>query len=684
MYILNFLKKIFFKNYFTICVLSYLLFLFLFFCFFWFNYWYISNAEDIFLWSAIAKAWWSQFIFFLEIIKDDYIEKFFNETVLVFVEIYYNYICNFFKPILLNSSLDSIWCSLLFDTNITTSLILNYQNFVLVYPTISLNSEYFFILFKFFPYIIDIYLIFFIFILSIFICLGKWILYPEIKVYWISLNVVKIITLFYFQLLIFQYYLFCFNFKMGPLFYYEKTDVHFGEFDSWVFLVRFLTALFFLLFFYIIGDFVNTIGYLWSFESILFLLISFEMLFIIISTNNLLILLTGITGISIVMYILIAFERTYSSLEASIKYFCLSAVAAGIMIFGYTLIYHINSGILLNSIISNNYLNEIQGVYLYYNFSDKNLLDFTNIFIQNLDIKNIEIFFLIPTFFIYQIGFIFFLVGFFFKLSLFPCYIWAPDVYEGAPTIIVGFMVIMIKFVIFLTLIRVIFIFYNFDFFFWYLFKIIGCFSIIIGSVGALIQQKIKRFIAYTSINQMGLLLLGLAFDPLNMVGSLFGLLVYVTTNLIFFGILLSAKEIKTQRLIIYMSDLHNLFISSPKNIIYFTVAILSMSGIPPFAGFFGKYFLLLPIINSKFGIFYGIFLLSFHIIGTFNYLRLIRDMWFYDLSKLLSFYSCLSNKNLIKIQILTFFQFMCFFGLDYILLFCNYWRWTLSTIFWC
>lgn len=164
---------------------------------------------------------------------------------------------------------------------------------------------------------------------------------------------------------------------------------------------------------------------------------------------------------------------------------------------------------------------------------------------------------------------------------------------------VVGFLIIVVKFVIFLSLMRIIFTFHIFNFFFLSIFKIVGFFSIIIGSLGAMTQQKIKRFVAFTSVNQIGLMLLGVAFDYNTIFGSLFMLMVYVVTNLIFFGVILNTYEIKSQRTFVYMSDLHNFFISSPIGAIYLTISILSMAGIPPFLGFFSKYFLILPILNS-------------------------------------------------------------------------------------
>lgn len=670
-------------NFFVEIFFNVVIFLFTFiYCFIWVRTWFQYfkvNKNTVFY----------NFFFFLIL---DTNSIFFQFDIIDIIYSTFFFLITFFQNIF-NLSISSIWCSMLFDANWTTLLTLNYQIFIFQYPGfLNFKFEFFCSILKFLPYFVDIYLFFLIMVITIFTCIGKWVSFPEFRVFWSALNGIKIITLFYLQLFFFQYFLFCYDIKFGPIFFFINDDVQFGQLDSWVILSKFLVGLSVLLFFYILSDFVNFSAYLWSYEAIIFILIAFEMLYIAISTHNLLILLGAISGVSISTYILISLERTYSSLESAIKYFCLSALATGMMAFGYILLYHISTGTLFNFYIPNLFNKLYFKSYNFQNFfsfgldNSLSLLGFTNfptLFSDNLSVLN-NYLQTSSYYFIYQCGFTFFLTGFFFKLSLFPCYIWAPDVYEGAPTLVVAFMIIVVKFVIFLVLMRVIFTFSNFDFFFWNLFKIIGCFSIVIGSVGALVQQKIKRFLAFTSINQMGLMLLGLSFDPLNTLGTLFALLVYVSTNLIFFGIILTTREAKSQRLVTYMSDLHNLFISSPKSIIYLTISILSMSGIPPFSGFFSKYFLILPVINSEYGIYWGFFVLFFHIVGSFNYLRLIRDMWFYDLSKLLFFYSCLSNKNFLLIQFLCFFQLFCIFGLDYILIFCNYWRWSLYTVNWC
>ena len=272
------------------------------------------------------------------------------------------------------------------------------------------------------------------------------------------------------------------------------------------------------------------------------------------------------------------------------------------------------------------------------------------------------------TLFSFYLGLFFFFLGFFFKLSLFPCYVWAPDVYDGSHLLVVAFMVIAVKFVIFCVFLRVLVVYNLLDFFdlsnektmlngknfFFVLFTLVGFMSIVVGSLGAISQEKIKRFVAFTSINQMGLMFLGLVFDG-DAVGTLFNLFVYCTTSLVVFSVFLSFRKVSTNKPVIYMNELHNFFYSSPSLIFFFTLAVLSVSGIPPFLGFFSKYLIFLSVLSYNF--FFGILILLFHVIGMFNYLRLLRDLWFVDKNNIVLYYPFMSKGNYNIIRFLSYFQ---------------------------
>jgi hypothetical protein len=212
--------------------------------------------------------------------------------------------------------LKTIWIFLLFKANWDTFLTLNYQLGEIFY-FIS-NSSYFhkfeffyFCISKILPYIIDFYIIFLILFLIIFSCLGKKIVFLELITYKTVSNCIFNSLKFYFYFFLCQYCLFCYDIKVGPV-YFSNTDyLIFGQVDNWVLITKFLFIIFFFLFFIFLENlFLITKIYSLSYEVLIFLLISFELLLIIISSSNLLILDGSICRLSIVTYILIAFVKT--------------------------------------------------------------------------------------------------------------------------------------------------------------------------------------------------------------------------------------------------------------------------------------------------------------------------------------------------------------------------------------
>ena len=154
-------------------------------------------------------------------------------------------------------------------------------------------------------------------------------------------------------------------------------------------------------------------------------------------------------------------------------------------------------------------------------------------------------------------------------------------------------------------------------------------FSMIWGCFGALGEQLIKRFVAYSSINQMGFLLMGLATGTFEGIrASLIYLFLYVLMNLGFFMLFLTTKDSKTQNSLTYLMDF-NIF--AQKNYLYsigLVIILFSMAGIPPFGGFFGKYYLFL----HSFEVGHISLVLTgmvTSVIATYYYLRIIKIMWF-------------------------------------------------------
>ena len=326
------------------------------------------------------------------------------------------------------------------------------------------------------------------------------------------------------------------------------------------------------------------------------LLLCFSIIFLLllVAAFDLMSLYLTIEGLSLTLYVLAAYDTTSSgSIEASLKYFCLGAIASSLLGFGISLLY--------GSIGTLNYFK------ILYFFSTTHTSIISDYLIS------------------LSLSFICF--GFFFKLSIPPFHGWTPDVYEGSPTITTFFFSTIVKFGIFCTFIRLVFTF-NYAFLennnsikIYFI-----CFSlsaILIGSLGALCQNKFKRFLGYTAINQMGFILLGVScLSFYGFIASLLHLIVYVLMNTIMFWILLSSNYNK--RKLIYFSDLRYLMANYPVVSGIFCLTLFSMAGIPPTIGFYTKFLLLKAAMFA--GFFTPIALILFiSIVSIFYYIRLIK-----------------------------------------------------------
>lgn len=154
----------------------------------------------------------------------------------------------------------------------------------------------------------------------------------------------------------------------------------------------------------------------------------------------------------------------------------------------------------------------------------------------------------------------------------------------------------------------------------------------ICGALGALKQRNIKRFVAYASINQLGFILLGFSCGSyLGFSSALFNLFIYVITSLLFFLLLSSIFFYSNSitRELEFMQQLKMLTFKSNRLIIVgFVILFFSMSGLPPFIGFFGKYLIILSLIESGF-IKITFFVIFINVISTFYYVRVIKNLWF-------------------------------------------------------
>lgn len=194
----------------------------------------------------------------------------------------------------------------------------------------------------------------------------------------------------------------------------------------------------------------------------------------------------------------------------------------------------------------------------------------------------------------FWVFFVFF--GFWFKISAFPCHFWTPDVYEGSATPITAFFAISVKLAVLTFFLRFIVFELSILCVFWQFYmEVVAVGSIVVGAVGAVFQYKLKRFIGYTSINQIGFVLIGVSSNSLEgMEFAIIYLIIYVVTSLGFFFVVMSFQDENRMVLFVghfkYLKYLHNRRQFLGGTVLWTTVLLLSMAGIPPFAGFWGKY----------------------------------------------------------------------------------------------
>ena len=310
---------------------------------------------------------------------------------------------------------------------------------------------------------------------------------------------------------------------------------------------------------------------------------------LMISSYDLIVFYLGLELQSLSLYILASFMRdNVKSTEAGLKYFVLSALASGLLLYGCSLIYGF-TGTTNFEIIS-----------------------------KNLSSQNPAAVF----------GIVFIIVGLAFKVSAVPFHMWTPDVYEGSPTSVTSFFAIVPKIAAISVFIRFMYVPFINVINEWQLIIIfLSVGSMILGAVAAIGQTNIKRLIAYSTIGHMGFILAGLATGTTEGVqSSIIYLTIYLIMNLGAFGCIFMMKRENIYSENIY--DLSGLSKNHPMLALGFLILFFSLAGIPPLAGFFAKFYVFMSVIKVKMYTLAIIGLLS-TVVSAFYYLRVIKIIYF-------------------------------------------------------
>ncbi|SMF74561.1 NADH-quinone oxidoreductase subunit NuoN [Candidatus Pelagibacter sp. HIMB1321] len=310
---------------------------------------------------------------------------------------------------------------------------------------------------------------------------------------------------------------------------------------------------------------------------------------VMISSNDLIIFYMGLELQSLALYVLATFNRNnLKSSEAGLKYFVLSALSSGLLLYGCSLIYGF-SGSTNFEIIA----------------SQLNSSDYALTF-----------------------GIVFILVGLAFKISAVPFHMWAPDVYEGSPTTVTLFFTMVPKIAALTVFIRFLYVpFLNLIDQWQTILVFLSIASMLFGAIAAIGQKNIKRLIAYSSIGHIGYALAGVASATNDGIqSSVIYLTIYVLMNLGLFSCLLMLR--RNDSYYESIDDLSGLSKNHPILSFSLLVILFSLAGIPPLAGFFAKFYVFKAVIEQSMYFLAIVGLLS-TVIAAFYYLRIIKIIYF-------------------------------------------------------
>ena len=315
---------------------------------------------------------------------------------------------------------------------------------------------------------------------------------------------------------------------------------------------------------------------------------------VMVSSGELITIYVGLELMTISFCVLIAYKGDAKSKEASLKYIILGAMSSAIFLYGLSLIYGITQTTVIKEIA------EVLGTG---------------------SIAPLEI-----------LGMIFLIAGFAFKIAIVPFHMWAPDIYEGAPTSITVFLAVASKTAGLAVLLRLFMTGMPSISSYWIeLIIVLSVLTLILGNLVAIPQTNIKRMLAYSSISQAGYFLLGIiANSSLGVAAILLYSLFYLFANMGAFGVVIAVSKATGSDEI---KDYAYLSKRSPFLAAVMLISLLSLAGIPPLAGFIGKFYLFLSIIE-KGQLWLAFLSIGMSVVSVYYYLKVVKVMYFGESSE--------------------------------------------------
>ena len=310
---------------------------------------------------------------------------------------------------------------------------------------------------------------------------------------------------------------------------------------------------------------------------------------VMISSNDLMVFYMGLELQSLALYVLATFNRDQlKSSEAGLKYFVLSALSSGLLLYGCSLIYGFSGS--------------------------------TNFDVISSQLNSSE--------YVLTFGIVFILVGLAFKISAVPFHMWAPDVYEGSPTSVTLFFTMVPKIAALTVFIRFLYVpFLNLIDQWQMIIIFLSIASMLFGAIAAIGQTNLKRLVAYSSIGHVGYALAGLSTGSNEGIqSSVIYITIYILMNLGLFSCLLMMK--RNNEYYEDIEDLSGLSKNHPLLSLSLLIILFSLAGIPPLAGFFAKFYIFKSVLEQSMYFLAIVGLLS-TVVAAFYYLRIIKVMYF-------------------------------------------------------
>jgi len=323
------------------------------------------------------------------------------------------------------------------------------------------------------------------------------------------------------------------------------------------------------------------------------LLVTLFGMYLMVSARHFLLFIIGLESASLPLAAMVAFNKKhYESHEAAIKYIMTAVFSSAILLVGLSFVYAFSGGSLYFSDIALSIGGDMSGLLI--------------------------------------VALAFVIAGIGFKLSLVPFHLWTADVYQGAPTAITSYLSVISKgaaaFAFFVIFVQCFGAVYS-TAWEWMMYAVI-ILTITVGNLFAIRQKNMKRFMAFSSISQAGYIMLGaMAADGLGLASMMFYIFVYIVSNLGAFAVINAIEENSGK---ISMDDYNGLHKTNPWLSFAMTLAMFSLAGIPPFAGFFSKILIFTSLTGSNSWALYILVLIALinTIISLYYYLLVVKAMW--------------------------------------------------------